>query len=792
MQSVINKQELLGNIVRFYQDKFRKNKKGKEYLNSLGIYDEQLFERFKIGFADGSLLKAIPTKGEVKDTLKETGILMEDKEYFLDCVVFPVIDSDDNIVDIIGKRIIDPDVASQNGAGGMEIFLNNSPVGILNWSAFKSKEIIFADGIISSLKIFQLGFDNVIPVFHILNDTHLEFLRRYRPNKIYLTVDNKNIETQLTKIDLPCYRVKIGDEMTKEIFEKALTEAEPVETKIGEGIAKITNEKVLFEFGKRKYEVKELDDINPERLRVNIKASGETIFHIDTIDLYSSNSRANFIRQVAELYEVENRVIKSDLCSIITKLEKMREKKEIKTTDEKIYQMTVDEEEQAMEFLKSPDILEKVVQHLEILGYVGEDTNKKIGYLITISRKLENPLSGVIISRSGAGKSKLLEYLSELVPEEDLINCTRLTPKALYYLGEKGLKHKLLIAGEEEGLFGSNYPIRELISSKKLKLVSPVKDTITGKMTTAEYEVEGPIALLFSTTQPAINYENATRCWTLSLDEGKEQTNKIHQAQQKQETLAGVKNGFEISDIKTLHKNAQRLLKKLVVINSFAEQLSFPTEKLEMRREYEKYLSLIKAIAFLYQYQREKKTFNHNGKEIEYIEVEKEDIKEANKLISEIFGTSADELSRPSRELLKMIKQMVDEKCKEQEIGQKDFRFNRRDVREYTGWSDSQIKAHIKQLEDLQYLLISKSERGKMYRYELQYEGNGGKKYLFGLTDPDKLIQKSDRSGKVCQEGDDERVENTDEEENKSLKVGKVCQKRIKGGVGITGAEQYV
>ncbi|MEW6557999.1 MAG: DNA primase, partial [Elusimicrobiota bacterium] len=342
---------------------------------------------------------------------------------------------------------------------------------------------------------------------------------------------------------------------------------------------------------------------------------------------------------------------------------------------------------------------------------------------------------------------------------------------------------KLLIAGEEEGLFGSNYPIRELISSKKLKLVSPVKDTITGKMTTTDYEVEGPIALLFSTTQPAISYENATRCFTLSLDESKEQTNKIHQAQQKQKTLEGVKNGFETREIKMLHKNSQRLLKKLVVINFFAEQLSFPNEWLESRREYEKYLSLIETIAFLRQYQREKKVFNHNGKEIEYIEVEKEDIREANKLMTEILGTSVNELSLPSRELLKMIKQMVDEKCKEQEISQKDFRFNRRDVREYTGWSDSQIKAHIKQLEDLQYLLVSKGDRGRMYRYELQYEGNGGKKYLFGLTDPDKLAQKSDRSGMVWQEKDDEKNENTDDGTSIKSESRVKTEKCIKEGV---------
>jgi hypothetical protein len=428
-----------------------------------------------------------------------------------------------------------------------------------------------------------------------------------------------------------------------------------------------------------------------------------------------------------------------------------------------------------------------VAQHLELMGYVGEEANKKLGYLITISRKLDDPLSGVIISRSGAGKSKLMDYLADFVPEEDMIKYTRLTPQALYYQGARSLKHKLLIAGEEEGLTGTDYPIRELISSKKLKLGSPVKDPISGKMKTVEYEVEGPISLLFSTTKPAINCENATRCFTLSLDESDGQTEKIQQSQRDKRTLAGVRNKLDTREIKRMHQNSQRLLKKLQVVNPYASNLTFPSSWLETRREHDKYLSLIEAIAFLHQHQREIKKFNHYGKETEYIEVEPQDIKEANKLISEILGTSLDELSRSSKELLKMIKQMVDEKCKELEISQKDFRFNRRDIREYTGWSDNQIKAHIRQLEELQYLLVGRGERGRLYRYELQYEGNGHKRHFFGLTDPQKLdlpseaLAKGGKLGMVGLKLDSGDVQTIDGKAVESWKVGQNQEKIYRG-----------
>jgi len=614
-----------------------------------------------------------------------------------------------------------------------------------------NKEIIFVDSVIDCSRLCQLGYDNVIPVFQALNSEHLEFLKRYKPQKVYVAAENRNILAQLTKLDLSCFKVKIPEELTKENFIKALNESEPVASKIGEGTVRIIDELLKFEFGNRKYEIRELNGIDPYRMKINIKAqNGGTTFHIDTIDLYIGRSRSGFVNRVAQLFKVAQEVIESDLCTIINKLEKVRETKDLTQEQDKGYHMTQDEEDEAIEFLKSPDLLNQVVQHLDILGYVGEDTNKKIGYLITISRKLNNPLSGVIISRSGAGKSKLMEYLADLVPQEDIIVYTRLTPQALYYQDKNSLKHKLLIAGEEEGIFGSNYPLRELISSKKLKLGAPIKDTISGKMKTVEYEVEGPIALLFSTTQPAINYENATRCFTLSLDENREQTRKILQSQRHRDTLEGIDNVLQENDIKRMHQNAQRLLKKVMIVNPYADSLTFPDKWLEVRREQEKYLSLIRTIAFLHQHQREHKAINRNGMQTEYIEATLQDIEQANTLMTQAIGTTIGDLSRPSRELLGFIREMVDKKCKEEDINPKDYRFNRRDVREYTGWSDSQIKAHIKQLEDLQYLLISKGERGKMYRYELQYEGSQDSRYFSGLLDTKKLAQKSESLIKDC------------------------------------------
>ena len=77
-----------------------------------------------------------------------------------------------------------------------------------------------------------------------------------------------------------------------------------------------------------------------------------------------------------------------------------------------------------------------------------------------------------------------------------------------------------------------------------------------------------------------------------------------------------------------------------------------------MRRDNPKYLHLILAVTFLHQFQRPVKNDPVIG---EHIETTLDDIAIANELATALFGQSLDELSRPSRELLKLIRRMVDE-----------------------------------------------------------------------------------------------------------------------------------
>ena len=201
--------------------------------------------------------------------------------------------------------------------------------------------------------------------------------------------------------------------------------------------------------------------------------------------------------------------------------------------------------------------------------------------------------------------------------------------------------------------------------------------------------------LFLTTTAIDIDEELLNRCIVLTVNEAREQTQAIHALQRQKRTLEGLIQKTEKQSLLQLHRNAQRLLKPLHVVNPFADQLTFIDTQTRTRRDHEKYLTLIDSIALLHQYQRDIKTVEHQGQQLEYIEVELSDIETANRLAHEVLGRTLDELPPQTRKLLTLINTFVAERCSEQSIKRSDYRFSRRAIRQSCGWSETQVRVHM-------------------------------------------------------------------------------------------------
>ncbi len=524
----------------------------------------------------------------------------------------------------------------------------------------------------------------------------------------------------------------------------------------------VSGGEVVVTLGDRRYRVRGLaKNLAYDVLKVNLLVASGERFHVDTLNLYSARQRAIFSSQAAAELEVKEEVIRKDLGKVLLKLEELQDeliRKALEPKDTAVH-LTEQEKAAALAFLQDPDLLDRISRDFSTCGLVGEHTNKLVGYLAAVSRKLDRPLAVLVQSSSAAGKSALMEAVLAFVPEEERVHYSAMTGQSLFYMGETDLKHKVLAIAEEEGAERASYALKLLQSEGELSIASTGKDPSTGRLVTHEYHVEGPAAILLTTTAIDLDEELQNRCLVLAVDESREQTEAIHRRQRLAHTLKGLEQRYERSELLALHRNAQRLLRPLEVDNPFAESLTFLSDTTRTRRDHEKYLILIDAVAILHQHQREVRSRVVRGRRVEYVEATLEDIAVANRLASEAIGRTLDELPPQTRRLLFLVEVMVKAECQRRGIEQKAFRFSRRDIRQQTGWGNTQLKIHLHRLEDMEYLLVHRGGRGQSFVYELLYSGEGrdGSPFVLGLINADRLGQQpaasgydSDRSGRAA------------------------------------------
>jgi DNA primase len=513
--------------------------------------------------------------------------------------------------------------------------------------------------------------------------------------------------------------------------------------------AEVTAGEIAITLGDRRYRVRGLEkNLGFDAMKVNVLASRSDAFHVDTLDLYAARNRKLFISEVARELGADENTIKTDLGRVLLKLEELQEAQvnEALKPKDKTVAMSDVERVAALALLQSPDLLDRILIDFERCGVVGEATNKLTGYLAATSRKLEQPLAVVVQSSSAAGKSSLMEAVLAMLPPEEVTKFSAMTGQSLFYMQESDLKHKVLAIVEEEGAERASYALKLLQSEGELTIASTGKDPQTGRLVTQEYRVEGPVMIFLTTTAAEIDEELLNRCLVLSVNEEREQTRAIHIMQRKRQTLAGLLEQRQRQAVLKLHRDAQRLLKPMLVANPFAERLTFLDARTRSRRDHVKYLTLIRTVALLHQYQRPHQTIappdpSASGQLIEYIEVTPADIEIANKLTHEVLGRSLDELAPQTRRLLVMLDAHVTDDCKRLKMLRPDYRFTRRDVRRHVGWSDFQVRTHLQKLVDLEYVLTHRGGRGQSFVYELVYGGEGadGKPFTLGLIDAESL-----------------------------------------------------
>ena len=279
-------------------------------------------------------------------------------------------------------------------------------------------------------------------------------------------------------------------------------------------------------------------------------------------------------------------------------------------------EMSEDEKQKAIEYLKSPRLFNNISRDIAIAGeVVGERTNLMMLYLAATSRKFKNPISLIIFGKSSSGKSYLANTIEKFMPEEDTLILSSVSAKALEYAGDQ-LKHKCILVQEWEGLEEALPTIRTLQSEGKLARYVTMIDPTTKTRKAVTNKQDCPCSVIVTTTKEGIHDENSTRIFELYADEGLEQTaNVVRHTLTKADMTKRIPQE-EKGRILELHHNVQRVLAPVDVNIPFAEHLSFPAKTTRHRRDSDRFINLIKTVAFLHQKQKESKTIDG----VEYID----------------------------------------------------------------------------------------------------------------------------------------------------------------------------
>ncbi len=793
-------QHLIKQVFLYFQRSLKQNPQAIKELSNLfakgssKYSDTNIIEQFHIGYCDAGFRKLIGKGNEgqkIRELLKHIGLLTRDgKVYFQDCLVFPITDNKERIVNACGYNI-----HSKLGADELCLFYDHGEFFHSQAIEYYS-EIIVCQSVMDALAFVSSGFMNVVSCCNPegINKKQAEHLSKHKVQKVYIAFrenenraenaasllathsiqtfklefpDNNTVSEYIQRVRSPKEDLNLliqtalplGKHKTKTVIQSPFSLCDNTDhTKKEHTNVELQWEKrgssCIFSFGTREYAFYGIGkNLNPEHLKLRVRITHGALSYTDNaLDFFSHKIIKSLIHNAAKKLEVKGEIIQYDLDrilpileeeqkSLIGKREKNREIREIK--------ISPNERQEALDYLKDPKLIKHIINDFEKTGLLGEDQNALIGYLSALSRKDEQPLAVIIQSSSGAGKTTFMDAVLALMPEEDCIKFSALTGQSLYYM-QNNLKNKILALVEEEGAQKASYSLKLLQSEGILSIAAAAKDPDTGRMQTQRYEVEGPVMIFIATTNFEIDEELQNRCILLTVNETKEQTQRILEHQRQMETLEGLIQKSSKDEICKRHHILQKLLRPIHIINPHAKELSFYAQDHRARRHQKKYLSLIRMIAFLHQYQRPLKTvkLQHSSALLEYIEVSLEDIELANKLAVKIFGVSLDDLPVQTRTFLEKLYGYVKEQSKTHKIRQSDFHFCRRELCEVTETGMTQIGIHLKRLEQYDYVVRHKGKRGKLCSYELVYKGEGKKDSLvaLGLKDTTELKAKANNT----------------------------------------------
>jgi len=392
--------------------------------------------------------------------------------------------------------------------------------------------------------------------------------------------------------------------------------------------------------------------------------------------------------------------------------------------------------EDVMKLYNDPHILIKVREMLDE-EITNEYQTKLLVFMILLSH-IDPELAqwATVSGESSGGKTYIVLRVLDYMPSERIKMASRRTATSLEH-GEQDLRQKIMVDLEARGGQDAQASYLTLNSEGKLILETTVKDPATGNFETITKEVQGPPSYITCNASIDIHPEMATRTWTFGVDTSREQSKRIvDDGLDKESNLDFLKEDSRLKNKKTI-QDLIRTIKPYKVWIPFASFFKgrLNIDSVRVRRDKDKFMSLIKISALLHQSNRQVVRVLKGDEEVEMLIATVDDLFIALELTEKAFESTRLGVKEPALKTLALIKEVTTSTgdgmtCK--------------NISEMADCENSQdsVYRHCKELYAAGLVSEEPSKRGRSLKYKYAQKTNSEflvKRNTRKKTDPDNI-----------------------------------------------------
>lgn len=365
-----------------------------------------------------------------------------------------------------------------------------------------------------------------------------------------------------------------------------------------------------------------------------------------TLDLYNDSQTDKLIRTLCDKWELKLIEVSRTLHALTMQLEdyRLQQLRFVGKAPQQEFIISEEDKKKTITFLKSKNLLNNLIQHLNTTGILGEDENAVILFLALASYKFSNPFSVLCLAKSGIGKSYILQKLSECMPNGSYSFHTQISANALYYFDSNDIHNKALLIEDLEWTTQMLSPLATLQSQGRLVKTRATKDK-DGMLHSTTFEVVAKLCLIACAYSDKNLEEISLPFLCLHLNHSHTQDIAIMEYQK--QCKAGQIKTDDIKQAQHLLKCVIATLQNVNIINSYATLINLPKDIAYPRKSLLLLLNFIEVITYFFQYQRTQTVDKNTGEVM--IQTHPLDIELAFKFLKNNLFRRADELSTSSR-----------------------------------------------------------------------------------------------------------------------------------------------